>query len=384
MSWKPWLSRWSQEWIRSREPGQEDPEILRDGWLGFAPATEDAVAAAEVRIGRTLPPSYREFLLTTDGWRHAGNFVGRMRDTSDIGWLRDIEPFWEADWKDLCYEDPAPENGNPLGRGLLISREADAGILFLDPGDVDAAGEWAAYKLFAWSEGPTRSPSFAALMEDLYASFHSLDHPEGETSDSWDVTVEQARRAALAGAVDAAAQALEQAEKFGRDRATVLRAQLQLFLARDSMYTRQSLRRWAGSAPESADFRDDPLFTAELLPVLFADHIANAHPNQSTVLQSAMYDERTHLVIGEYQARLRRYGPSLDFGNPEFDALIRQALREHANDSDALWEAVRAALVRWRPRTPDHIAPIVLLADPILAETLNPERGRALLSQPRG
>lgn len=66
------MSRWSQEWIRSREPGQADPEILRDGWLGFAPATEGAVAAAAVRIGRTLPPSYREFLLTTDGWRHAG------------------------------------------------------------------------------------------------------------------------------------------------------------------------------------------------------------------------------------------------------------------------------------------------------------------------
>ncbi|MBF6333014.1 SMI1/KNR4 family protein [Nocardia transvalensis] len=383
MSWKPLLSRWSEEWIRSREPGQEDPEILRDGWLGFAPATEDAVAAAEVRIGRRLPPSYREFLLTTDGWRHA-DFVDRMRDTSDIGWLRDIEPFWEASWKDLCYEYPAPENGNPLGRGLLISREADAGILFLDPGDVDAAGEWAAYELFAWGEGPIRFPSFAALMEDLYASFHRFDHPEGETRDSWDVTVEQARRAALSGAVDAAEQALEQAEKFGRDRATVLRAQLQLFLARDHMYTRQSLNRWVGSAPESADFPDDPLFTAELLPVLFADHIANARPFQGTVLQMAMHDERTHLVIGEYQARLRRGGPSLDFGNPEFDASIRQALREHADDSDALWEAVCAALVRWRPRTPDHIAPIVLLADPTLAETLTPERGRALLAQPRG
>ncbi|MFB8003243.1 SMI1/KNR4 family protein [Nocardia sp. NPDC056000] len=384
MSWRPWLSRWSQEWIRSREPGQEDPEILRDGWLGFAPASEEAIAGAEGRIGRTLPPSYREFLLTTDGWRHAGVFVDQMLDTSDIGWLRDIEPFWEEAWKDLLDENPAPEDGNPLGRGLLISREGDAQILFLDPGDVDAEGEWAAYILSSWSDGPRRFASFTALMEDLYATFHNIDQPEGQTRDDWDTAVEQARAAALAGAVDAAAQLLEEAEKFGRDRATVLRAQLQMFLNRERMDTTQSLRRWVAAAPGFANFRDDPLFTAELLPTLFADHAANARPYQSTVLQTAMLDERMHLIIGEYQARLRRGGPELEFGNPEFNALIRQALREHADDPDALWEAVGAALVRWRPRTPDHIAPIALLADPILAETLTPERGHALLSRPRG
>ncbi|MGW5517157.1 SMI1/KNR4 family protein [Nocardia africana] len=48
-----------------------------------APATSEVVAAAEARIGRSLPPSYRELLLTTDGWREAGSFVSRMRDTSE-------------------------------------------------------------------------------------------------------------------------------------------------------------------------------------------------------------------------------------------------------------------------------------------------------------
>ncbi|MBP2328744.1 hypothetical protein JOF56_009129 [Kibdelosporangium banguiense] len=58
-----------------------------------------------------MPPSYREFLLTTDGWRNAGGFVWRMRDTTNLGWLRDIEPRW-AHWEDLCAEDnPDPGNG---------------------------------------------------------------------------------------------------------------------------------------------------------------------------------------------------------------------------------------------------------------------------------
>jgi hypothetical protein len=63
--------------------------------------------------------------------------------------------------------------------------------------------------------------------------------------------------------------------------------------------------------------------------------------------------------------------------------LIRQALDEHATDSDALWQAVRSAVLRWPRRTIDHLAPVVLLADPVLAAALTPERGRELLSQPR-
>lgn len=146
MDWKPWLSRWSAEWIQSSEPADLDPQVLRDRWLGFAPASEEAVAAAEARLGLPLPPSYRDFLLTTDGWRDAGSFVWRMRDTATLGWLRDIEPYWEG-WEELSEEEPA--ESNKFSRGLLISLEADAGILFLDPGDVDESGEWAAYSLFS-------------------------------------------------------------------------------------------------------------------------------------------------------------------------------------------------------------------------------------------
>lgn len=49
MEWKPWLSRWSEEWVRSADPGELDAQVMHDRWLGFAPATSDAVAAAEAR-----------------------------------------------------------------------------------------------------------------------------------------------------------------------------------------------------------------------------------------------------------------------------------------------------------------------------------------------
>ncbi|PPJ26072.1 hypothetical protein C5E45_08950 [Nocardia nova] len=181
MDWAPWLSRWSEEWIGSNEPADLDAEVLRDGRLGFPPATEEAVAAAESRIGSALPPSYRKFLLTTDGWREAGYFVSRLRGTTDVGWLRDLEPYW-MEWDDLDPFDDASESaaGNRFVRGLLISAEADSGILFLDPGDVDDAGEWAAFSLFSWrAEPPTRFPSFVALMESLYAEFHEMRASRG-------------------------------------------------------------------------------------------------------------------------------------------------------------------------------------------------------------
>jgi len=194
MDWEPWLRRWSEERIESTDPAEPDPEVLRDRWLGFAPATAESIAAAQARIDHTLPPSYRQFLLTTDGWRDAGEFVPRMRDTSNLGWLRDLEPHWEA-WEELAEEwdrnreeedddahpDADPQDGNRFSQSLLISLDADAGILFLDPGDIDDAGEWAAYSLFSWNaEPPTKYTSFTALMEDLYAEFREMRQPTSE------------------------------------------------------------------------------------------------------------------------------------------------------------------------------------------------------------
>ncbi|QIS20583.1 hypothetical protein F6W96_22090 [Nocardia terpenica] len=160
MNWRPWLELWSEEWITGNDPGDLEPEVVRQRWLGYAPAAEADVAAVEDRLGLRLPPSYRSFLLTTDGWRHAGEFVWKMRDTTNLGWLRDLESSWES-WADLVTEAPVGAPGNPLSRGLLISLHADAGVLLLDPADHDENGEWAAYSVFPglnFRGGIRRSP----------------------------------------------------------------------------------------------------------------------------------------------------------------------------------------------------------------------------------
>lgn len=193
-AWKPFLQRWSEEW-RIAHP-DEEPD--GDPWLGCPPATEDEVRALETRLGCVLPPSFREFLLVTNGWRHAGNFVWSLRGTEEIGWLTDLEPMWAE-----AYPDWEEEGEPAAARSLLISLEADAGVVYLDPGDVDERGEWAAYDVFSWTAmGPDRFGSFYEKMYDFYAGFHALDRPRCETQRAWDTKVEDARLASLRGEVD--------------------------------------------------------------------------------------------------------------------------------------------------------------------------------------
>ncbi|MET7771143.1 SMI1/KNR4 family protein [Nocardia sp. NPDC005366] len=398
---------------------------MRQRWLGYAPAAEVDVEVVEERLGLRLPPSYRGFLLTTDGWRHAGEFVWKMRDTTNLGWLRDLEPAWES-WADLITEAPVGAPGNPFSRGLLISLHADVGVLFLDPADRDENGEWAAYSVFSWAEFPRRYPSFTALMESLYQDFHRLRQPPGKTRDSWDLAVEQARGEALSGDIDRAVVALEKAQDFGQPRATVLQVQLQMFLATSSPYeTSRLLSRLLPPAPVPDGFFAGSLFTEEFLPCVFLQHahkepwygsaletaqymadrahaghrvaleIAQQHTNKGAaqysalevaqILETAQNDPGFEIgrAIDEHRARVQQPGYRLTYGNQAFDTAVRNALAEHHSDPAALWHALETAMTHWQPRTPDHIAPVALLADPVLAYSLTPERGRALLSKPR-
>lgn len=426
MNWRPWLELWSEERIASCDPGELDPEVVQQRWLGYPAATQAEVAAVERRLGLRLPPSYRSFLLTTDGWRHAGEFVRKMRDTTNLGWLRDLEPNWES-WADLITEAPGDAPGNPFSRGLLISLHADVGILFLDPADRDEDGEWAAYSVFAWSEFPQRYPSFTALMKSLYQSFHRLRQPAGKTRDNWASVAEEARGRALSGGLDKAMVSLEKAQNSGEPRATVLRTQLQMFLTTSSPYeASRILTHLLPSTPVPDGFFSSPLFTDEFLPCMFLQH-AHKEPWYGSALDIAEYlakraltghrqalelaqkhaaDKHSHVsaldiaqllenaqndpgleigpAIDEHRARVQRPGYRLTYGNQAFDAAVRKALAQHHSDPAALWDALGTAMTHWQPRTPDHIAPVALLADPVLAYSLTPERGRALLSQPRG
>ncbi|MFC7585279.1 SMI1/KNR4 family protein [Nonomuraea antimicrobica] len=351
-AWKPFLQRWSEEW-RIAHPDEEP-----DGgpWLGCPPATEDEIQALEARLGCVLPPSLREFLLVTNGWRHAGNFVWSLRGTEEIGWLTDLEPWWAEAYADWDEDDAEPA----ATRSLLISLEADAGAVYLDPGDVDEHGEWAAYDVFSWTaSGPDRHGSFYEKMYDFYAGFHALDRPRCETQREWDAKVEEARLASLRGEVGRPLAVFAPAARFGRDRASFLDYQMRILLREEDgdpfyrLLTRDDTRSWT---------LDEGLFATQALPLLFAAHEQARRFGAGSTLQS-LWDrgpEQVKHLLGRHQARRKEPGFRLCFGNPEFDAAAHAAL-DAGQDA---WPRLRDALVHWRPSHEDQIAPIALLADP--------------------
>src|SRR5438045_7677971 len=86
--WRTFLQRWSREWLEdSRYAATAPPEVVAAGWLGHPAATEEQIATAEAHLGVTLPPSYRAFLLVSNGWRHTSPFIEHLWSPEEIEWL---------------------------------------------------------------------------------------------------------------------------------------------------------------------------------------------------------------------------------------------------------------------------------------------------------
>ncbi|WP_141726231.1 SMI1/KNR4 family protein, partial [Actinacidiphila rubida] len=347
-AWRPFLELWSQEWVAGHDPECDAPlaeEVVRDTWLGFAAAAEAQVAAAEARLGRRLPPSLREFLLVTDGWRDAGNFIYRLAGTEELAWLRDTdERTWIEVYQDIAGDDAEEEPGareeepygeefdddepepygvreaRVLARSLRLSLDGDAAVMLLDPGDVNEDGEWAGYWLASWSgEGLQRHDSFHDLMRAQWRSFHALRRPPGPTRDRWDTEVEQARRAILAGEVDGPLAVLAEAHEFGHQRADVLHMQMKALLGD----WQRGVSDLVWHRPHQADALLGPLFTAELLPLLIRqDQLVERHGLRPLARLKEHAPQAVRDLIADYEARSAAPGFRLSFGPPDFDAAV--------------------------------------------------------------
>ncbi len=384
--WRTFLLRWSGEWADAPddEVRDADDETARQArWLGFPPASEERVAAMEKRLGRRMPPSYRSFLLVSDGWRHAGGFVWRLAGTADARW-HDNESQLADVFEEFLEEDAEPEERREAGvwrRGLQLDVESDAMYVLLDPEDVDEDGEWAVWTWASWlADAPERYRGFRAFMEAMFREFHSLrahradGGPEfvNATTRRLDARVEQARRDALCGDWEGALRALDEAKDYGRPRAAGLGDQIRRLLGLTYMVYFPGLVT-------------DPRYAAELLPPLVADHASRAH-GDDTVLTHHLRgaDEalmsRARATLDEVRAGTYRYTAPGPFG----EAVERARALAGRGDTDRAWRALIDALPGWQPLGPDHLAPLGWVADPLLGPLLTPERSRELLSTPRG
>lgn len=179
-AWRAFLERFSAELLAVDDlelwvPIAEDARAA--GWLGFPPAAEATIRAAEGRLGRRLPPSLRAFYAVTDGWGPTGYNIYDVLPVGSLGWLADREP----QLHELALEveahpgpfrdDPGDEplrlyrsEGTRARRSLILNAEGNNGDCWvLDPGAEPHDGEWPAGCLsehgWEWD-----APHFAALM----------------------------------------------------------------------------------------------------------------------------------------------------------------------------------------------------------------------------
>ncbi|TKK81151.1 SMI1/KNR4 family protein [Herbidospora galbida] len=121
-----------------------------------SPATEAEIRGLEERLGVELPPSYRQFLLFTDGWGSDDDC--RLLRVEEIGWLRDVDPSTAESWSAPTTERSVPDS--------LLAGYWDDGVALLNPRVSTAEGEWEAWYLAPWLPGANRYRSFWDLAMD--------------------------------------------------------------------------------------------------------------------------------------------------------------------------------------------------------------------------
>lgn len=190
--WRDLLRRWSEEWLdpilHEQERHQPFPDEVRAARrLGSAGATPEELAALEARLDTVLPPSYREFLQTSDGWLDTTTSIRRLLPTRETGWLKDLDPELidlssggqePVDIPDEHYfvygddQDPCAIRTEYLTDMLKISHTPEAlDVYLLNPRIVTPDGEWEAWYLAHWLPGAIRYRSFWDLMNDEYRNF---------------------------------------------------------------------------------------------------------------------------------------------------------------------------------------------------------------------
>jgi hypothetical protein len=162
------------------------------GWVGKPASTEAELEVLERRLLCKLPPSYRNFLATSNGFGPISFFIYDLCSTDEVNWLVQEDPelieIWEEDpalFADdpnlnddpyLCYDNLPPEGvirPGHMRQCLMISHWGDAGFLALNPAQ-QHEGEWEAWHFANWMPGAQRYRSFAELMQNSYQTYVEL------------------------------------------------------------------------------------------------------------------------------------------------------------------------------------------------------------------
>lgn len=185
MNWKSYLTDISATLSQSEDLYQ-DFRNSKLNWLGFDGASETEIHNHEKRLCTSLPPSYKEFLKVSNGFKQLNCFVWDILPIDKVDWLKTFDPalyelyatefndsFNVTDEEYFIYgEDQKTTDfrSEYLINSLAVSNWGDAAILLLNP-HVKFGEEWEAWMFATWHLGPVRYKSFEELMQGEYSSY---------------------------------------------------------------------------------------------------------------------------------------------------------------------------------------------------------------------
>ncbi|GHO72198.1 hypothetical protein KSC_110900 [Ktedonobacter sp. SOSP1-52] len=156
---------------------------IQSGWVDSPGATEAQLLAAEQRLGRRLPPSYRKFLQLTNGW--PCGLTEPLLPIEQVDLFQVKEPDYARDWIenwdwemfDLSEADHRVYGKQQessyfhaayLQTALQISEQQDGYVYLLNPEVVTPEGEWEAWILGSKILGAQRWPSFWEMVQEEF------------------------------------------------------------------------------------------------------------------------------------------------------------------------------------------------------------------------
>ncbi|MEP6775046.1 MAG: SMI1/KNR4 family protein [Chloroflexota bacterium] len=148
-------------------------------------ASAEQLAAAETRLGVSLPRSYRTFLQATNDCLTGSDFVYELWPAEGIDWFQKLNPQWVeactgphlpdgptvSDDKYFDYgasQDPAYLRVEYLTTALQISPRGDSAVYLLNPQVVTEDGAWEAWFFANWLPGATGYRSFVEMILKEY------------------------------------------------------------------------------------------------------------------------------------------------------------------------------------------------------------------------